>query len=111
MADGYNTASASVKTKSVKAGTFADVPTPSISGDTMVGGELTVDLGGDYPDGTTFHYVWSRDYKVISGASSESYTITKRDIGKTIRVRVNATIPGYNKVSVLADGVVGEAAE
>ena len=111
MADGYKTASASVKTKSVKAGTFTDVPTPSISGDTMVGGELTVDLGGDYPDGTTFHYVWSRDYKVISGASSESYTITKRDIGKTIRVRVNATIPGYNKVSVLADGVVGEAAE
>ena len=111
MADGYNTALASVKSMSVKAGTFADVPTPSISGDTMVGGELTVDLGGDYPDGTTFHYVWSRDYKVISGASSESYTVTKRDIGKTIRVRVNATIPGYNKVSVLADGVVGEAAE
>ena len=110
MADGYNTASASVKTKSVLAGTFTDVPTPSISGDTMVGGELTVDLGGDYPDGTTFHYVWSRDYKVISGASSESYTVNKRDIGKTIRVRVNATIPGYNKVSVLADGVVGEAA-
>jgi hypothetical protein len=77
----------------------------------MVGSELSVDLGGDYPDGTTFRYVWSRDYKVIAGVTGDTYTVNKRDIGKTIRVRVNATIPGYNKVSVLADGVEATPAE
>ena len=108
-AEGYNQAVAKVKSLSIKAGTLAEVPTPSISGDAVVGNDLTVDLGGDYPDGTTFKYVWSRDYKLIAGAN-ESYTVNKRDIGKTIRVRVIATIPGYNKVSILADGVVGAAA-
>jgi hypothetical protein len=108
-AEGYNQAVAKVKSLSIKAGTLAEVPTPSISGDAVVGNDLTVDLGGDYPDGTTFKYVWSRDYKLIAGAN-ESYTVNKRDIGKTIRVRVIATIPGYNKVSKLADGVVGAAA-
>lgn len=107
--EGYNQAVAKVKSLSIKAGTLADVPTPSISGDAVVGNDLTVDLGGDYPDGTTFKYVWSRDYKIIAGAN-EAYTVNKRDIGKTIRVRVIATIPGYNKVSILAEGVVGAAA-
>ena len=108
-AEGYSQAVAKVKSLSIKAGTLTDVPTPSISGDAVVGSDLTVDLGGDYPDGTTFKYVWSRDYKLIAGAN-EAYTVNKRDIGKTIRVRVIATIPGYNKVSILAEGVVGAAA-
>ena len=109
-AEGYNEAFATVKTRAVKAGTLAEVPTPVISGDAVVGETLTVDLGGDYPEGTTFKYVWSRDYKVISGATEE-LTLTKRDLGKTIRVRVIATIPGYKSTSVLAEGVAVVAAE
>jgi len=109
-AEGYNEAFATVKTRAVKAGTFTDVPTPVISGDAVVGETLTVDLGGDYPEGTTFKYVWSRDFKVISGATEE-LTLTKRDLGKTIRVRVIATIPGYKSTSVLAEGVAVVAAE
>jgi hypothetical protein len=110
VAEGYNEAFATVKTLAVKAGTLVDVPTPAISGDAVVGETLTVDLGGDYPEGTTFKYVWSRDYKVIAGATEE-LTLTKRDLGKTIRVRVNATIPGYKSTSVLAEGVAVVAAE
>ncbi|MBJ7280807.1 MAG: hypothetical protein JHD31_02920, partial [Rhodoluna sp.] len=109
-AEGYNQASAKVKTISIKAGTFADVPTPSISGDAVVGETLTVDIGGDYPEDTVFKYVWSRDFKVISGVTEE-LTLTKRDLGKTIRVRVIAIIPGYKSTSVLADGVEVVAAE
>ena len=109
-AEGYNEAFATVKTRAVKAGTLAEVPTPVISGDAVVGETLTVDLGGDYPEGTTFKYVWSRDYKVISGATEE-LTLTARDLGKTIRVRVIATIPGYKSTSVLAEGVAVVAAE
>jgi hypothetical protein len=109
-AEGYNEAFASVKTRAVKAGTFTDVPTPVISGDAVVGETLTVDLGGDYPEDTVFKYVWSRDYKVISGATEE-LTLTKRDLGKTIRVRVIAIIPGYKSTSVLAEGVEVVAAE
>jgi hypothetical protein len=110
VAEGYNEASATVKTRAVKAGTLAEVPTPVISGDAVVGETLTVDLGGDYPEGTTFKYVWSRDYKVISGATEE-LTLTKRDLGKTIRVRVIAIIPGYKSTSALAEGVEVVAAE
>jgi len=110
IAEGYNEAFATVKTLSVKAGELADVPTPVISGDAVVGETLTVDLGGDYPEDTVFKYVWSRDYKVISGAVEE-LTLTKRDLGKTIRVRVIAVIPGYKSTSVLAEGVEVVAAE
>ena len=110
IAEGYNEAFATVKTLSVKAGELADVPTPVISGDAIVGETLTVDLGGDYPEDTVFKYVWSRDYKVISGALEE-LTLTKRDLGKTIRVRVIAVIPGYKSTSVLAEGVEVVAAE
>jgi len=110
IAEGYNEAFATVKTLSVKAGELADVPTPVISGDAIVGETLTVDLGGDYPEDTVFKYVWSRDYKVISGAVEE-LTLTKRDLGKTIRVRVIAVIPGYKSTSVLAEGVEVVAAE
>jgi len=110
IAEGYNEAFATVKTLSVKAGELADVPTPVISGDAVVGETLTVDLGGDYPEDTVFKYVWSRDYKVISGATEE-LTLTKRDLGKTIRVRVIAVIPGYKSTSVLAEGVEVVAAE
>jgi len=110
VAEGYNEAFASVKTLSVKAGELAEVPTPSISGDAVVGETLTVDIGGDYPEDTVFKYVWSRDFKVISGVTEE-LTLTKRDLGKTIRVRVIAIIPGYKSTSVLADGVEVVAAE
>ena len=110
IAEGYNEAFATVKTRAVKAGTFTDVPTPVISGDAVVGETLTVDLGGDYPEETVFKYVWSRDFKVISGATEE-LTLTKRDLGKTIRVRVIAIIPGYKSTSVLAEGVAVVAAE
>jgi hypothetical protein len=104
-AEGYNDASAKVKTLSIKAGTFADVPTPTISGSAVLGETLTVDLGGDYPDGTTFKFVWSRNNRVIAGANEE-YTVNKRDIGQSIKVRVIATIPGYKTVSTLAEEVV-----
>ena len=110
IAEGYNEAFATVKTRAVKAGTFAEVPTPVISGDAVVGETLTVDLGGDYPEETVFKYVWSRDFKVISGATEE-LTLTKRDLGKTIRVRVIAIIPGYKSTSALAEGVEVVAAE
>ena len=110
VAEGYNEAFATVKTLAVKAGTLVDVPTPAISGDAVVGETLTVDLGGDYPEDTVFKYVWSRDYKVIAGATEE-LTLTKRDLGKTIRVRVIAIIPGYKSTSVLAEGVAVVAAE
>ncbi|NDC18783.1 MAG: hypothetical protein EBZ87_00740, partial [Microbacteriaceae bacterium] len=51
-AAGYVEAFATVKTRAVKAGTLTEVPTPAISGDAVVGETLTVDLGGDYPEGT-----------------------------------------------------------
>ncbi len=106
-AEGYNQASAKAKTLSIKAGTLADVPTPVISGNPVVGEVLTVETG-DYPEGTTFKFVWSRNNRVITGANTE-YTVNARDVGKTIKVRVIATIPGYNTVSILADGVDGAA--
>lgn len=108
-APGYNDASAIVKGKQVKAGTLTDVAAPVISGDPMVGEVLTVDTA-EYPDGTVLRYVWSRNGKVVTGAAEE-YTVSKKDIGATIKVRVIAIIPGYNTVSLLSDGVTGVAAD
>ena len=103
-AAGYKDATFKMKSRSIKIGTLAEVPTPTISGDNAVDGVLEVDPG-EYPEGAEFKFVWKRDGRVIHGAYDSSYTVTVRDIGTTISVKVIATIPGYKTTRVDAEGV------
>ena len=103
-ANGYKDATYKMKSRSIKIGTLAEVPTPTISGDNAVDGSLDVDPG-EYPEGAEFKFVWKRDGRVIHGAYDSSYTVTLRDVGHTISVKVIATIPGYKTTRVDSEGV------
>jgi len=103
-APGYKDATFKMKSRSIKIGTLAEVPAPTISGDNVVEGTLDVDPG-EYPEGAEFKYVWKRDGRVIHGAYESSYTVTLRDVGTTISVKVIATIPGYKTTRVDSEGV------
>ena len=69
-----------------------------------VGETLEVEVG-DYPDSTSFTYVWKRDGRVISSATDSSYTLTARDANTTITVKIIAKPWGYKSVRVESDGV------
>jgi len=103
-AEGYKDASFKMKSRSIKVGTLTEVPMPTISGDAVVDGVLEVEAG-EYPDGAEFKFVWKRDGRVISRATDSSYTLTARDGGTTITVKVIATIPGYKTTRIDSDGV------
>jgi len=103
-AAGYKDATFKIKGRSIKIGTFADAPVPTISGDALVGETLEADAG-EYPEGAEFTYVWKRNGRVISKANESSYTVTARDAGTTITVRVIAKIPGYKTVRIESEGV------
>jgi len=103
-AQGYKDAVYKIKSRQVKIGTYTDVPTPVINGSGLVG--ETIDVSeGDYPDGTTFTYVWKRDGRVIQSAYDEAYTLTPRDANTTITVKIIAKIPGYKTVRIESDGL------
>lgn len=70
---------------------------PSISGSVSVGSRLTASTGTWTNSPTSYSYRWSRSqtlsgtYTAISGATSDSYTITSGDNSYFIRVAVTAT--------------------
>jgi alpha-tubulin suppressor-like RCC1 family protein len=67
---------------------------PVISGDTSVGGTLVVSAEG-WDAGTDFTYEWTREGRVIPGASSSSYVLTDSDFAKLIGIRVTGSKPGF----------------
>ncbi|KAA1422811.1 hypothetical protein FE697_011690 [Mumia zhuanghuii] len=48
----------------------------------------------------TFGYQWFRSGVAIPGATGQSYTIADADRGKSLRVRLTASRPGYAPVSI-----------
>lgn len=103
-AEGYKDASFKIKGRSVKIGTLTEVPMPTISGDATIDGVLEVDPGM-YPDGAEFKFVWKRNGRVISGATESTYTLTARDAGIMVSVKVIATVPGYKTTRSESDAV------
>jgi len=101
---GYKSASFTIKSRIVKQGTLEEVPTPTISGEPIVGEVLVVDPG-EYPQGAEFTYVWKRNGKVIQGSADSAYIVNVRDINTTLTVKVIAKIPGYKTTRVDSDGV------
>ena len=74
-------------TGKVKAGTL-HTATPKVTGRPKVGSLLTANPGAWSPAGITFTYRWYRNSTAISGATGATYTATKADRGKKLRVKV-----------------------
>ena len=103
-AEGYKDAIFKMRSRSIKLGTLVELPAPVISGDAVVGETLEVDLTG-LPEDAEFSYVWKRNGKVISRAFESSYTLTARDLGQSITVKVGVRAPGYKKALVESESV------
>ena len=81
----------------VVATTLTPGTTPSISGRARYRQELTASPGLWRASGLTFTYRWYRDGERITGQGStgRTRTMTHRDVGKRMSVRVTATKPGH----------------
>jgi len=92
---GYTPASAtSAATDPVMPGTFQNTSDPSISGTAKVGVPLHASPGGWSPE-PTFGYQWYADGSPVPGATSNTFTPTPAEVGRTVSVQVLARRPGY----------------
>lgn len=82
------------KIKSFKA------PRPKISGTVAVGKTLTANPGTWKPSTATLSYQWYRSGKKISGATAQTYTLTKSDLGKKMTVKVTGKQAEYKTTTV-----------
>ncbi|MGV8907394.1 MAG: carboxypeptidase regulatory-like domain-containing protein [Propionicimonas sp.] len=73
---------------------------PTISGTLRVGAQLTAKTTGWVPGDARFGYRWLRSGKTIRGATAVSYTLSSKDLGKTIKVTVTGSGTGYPSASV-----------
>jgi hypothetical protein len=71
-----------------------DSGTPNVSGTAKVGKKLTAKVGS-WASGATVKYQWYRGSSKISGATKKTYTLSKKDKGKKIKVRVVVSATGY----------------
>jgi len=87
----FTSASATLKGQSVKLGTLDQPQDADLS---LQGGRL-IAYGGFGSTATTKKYIWYRDGRAVLGQSTNSYTLTSKDTGAKITVRVTATYKGY----------------
>ena len=93
---GYTTVgTTSVKTAAVAKGTLTSTPTPTITGTRAVGRTLTAKPGTWAPSGVTLRYQWFRGTIAITNATKATYTVTTRDKGTKLTVRVRGSKAGY----------------
>lgn len=96
---GYQkTTKASKSTRKVTAGTLKTAK-PTIRGTAAVGQTFTADPGTGRPAGLAWAFQWYRDGKKIKGATQASYTVTGKDSGKRLTVKVTGKAPGYAATS------------
>ncbi|QMW65522.1 carboxypeptidase regulatory-like domain-containing protein [Mumia sp. ZJ1417] len=72
--------------------------TPKISGKAKKGKKLTIKAGAWGPGRVRLSYQWFRNGKKITKARKASYTLTKRDVGKRLTVKVTGTRTSYATV-------------
>lgn len=81
-------------TSTIAKATFTSQSAPTIDGVAQVGETLTA-TEGDWQPTPLISYQWYRSGTAITGATRDSYTLTSKDVGKTITIRVTAKRPGY----------------
>lgn len=95
---GYTTATTYSVAAEVKPLQFEAAPNPTIEGILRVGGVLTA-VPGAWTPSATFGYRWYRNGTQISGQTKATYTLTSKDLGKAINVRVRGSLAGYAAVN------------
>jgi hypothetical protein len=66
-----------------------------LSGDPVVGGELTVTPGSYTPPDAQLTYIWLRDGKRVHASLRPTHTLTAKDLGHRIAVRVKLRSQGW----------------
>ncbi|KJC62945.1 hypothetical protein TZ00_17375 [Agreia bicolorata] len=84
----------SAPTGMVTGGTLI-APTPTVSGEPVVGTTLTVDEGTWGPAPVGFSYQWSRDGVAIQNATDAEYTLVNDDASHTITLTVTGSKLGF----------------
>jgi hypothetical protein len=79
---------------------------PSIDGTVSVGRTVTADPGEWSPSSVVLSYQWLLAGSPISGATSDTYTITTADLGQELQVQVTGTLEGYTITNATSVGVV-----
>jgi hypothetical protein len=106
---GYASAIATAIAKTGAAGEAPIVvdPVPAISGDSHVGGVLTVSTASWSIDGVTTKYQWKVGTASVGSSSttSTSYTVRPADVGQPITVEVTGTKTNYASGSYTTGGV------
>lgn len=69
---------------------------PAIEGPAKVGATLSTDGGAWSPGDPELTYQWRRGRKAIAGATAPTYTVSREDRNRRIRVKVTATQSGYS---------------
>ncbi len=87
---------------------------PTISGTALVGETLTANASGiadpDGLAGASFAYQWMARGRDIDGADGPSLTLTRNEVGRTIRVRVSFTDDAGNVESLTSEPTAAVAA-
>jgi Purple acid Phosphatase, N-terminal domain/Calcineurin-like phosphoesterase len=77
-----------------------------IEGAVRVGRTVTADPGSWSPASATLSYQWLRAGSPISGATSDTYTITADDLDQELQVQVTGTLEGYSTTTATSTGAV-----
>lgn len=70
-------------------------PKPKITGKAAVGNTLKANAGTWKPSTASLSYQWYRSGKKVSGATAQTYVLTKADLGKKITVKVTGSQAEY----------------
>jgi uncharacterized metal-binding protein len=100
----YSPVAITLKTPTIKVGTL-DAPEVATIGLSQTGTKL-IAFGGYVTTETTssVKYIWYRNGRAVLGQNSAQYTLTSKDAGAAISVRVTATYPGYKATVTLTTG-------
>ncbi|MCE1174999.1 MAG: terpene cyclase/mutase family protein [Propionibacteriales bacterium] len=93
----------SMSTFSYKLSPFTKKAQPKIVGTAKVGNTLTVKTGTTKPSAIT-SIQWLRRGRPIAGATAATYTVTAKDVGRYLRVKVTYTQVGYKTVVKISAG-------
>jgi hypothetical protein len=82
-----------------------------VSGEAIVGRELTAETSGWLPATLKLNYQWLRNGEAIADATKESYLLSERDADTRVSVRVTADLNNPSDTSVESDAVLVRAAQ